>query len=80
MKRALIVLLLFASLFASVSPAMARHRYYGNYSRNAVRRAYLPYYASPYARRYGYGGYGANMGYASPFVNPSAIGFGPYGN
>ena len=78
MKRALITLLLLASFFVSVSPAMARHRNYGNYSRNDYRRAPYPYYRSPYGGRFGYGGYGG-VGNASPFVNPSAIGFGPYG-
>lgn len=79
MKRILIVLLLLVSMFASVSPAMAHHRSYRNYSRNAYRRAYYPTYGFPLTRRYGGFGTGG-VGFASPFVDPSAIGFGPYGN
>lgn len=77
MKR--ILLLLLASIFTNVSPAMAHHRSYRNYSRNAERRAYYSPYGLPFGRRYGGFGTGG-VGFASPFVDPSAVGFGPYGN
>ncbi|MBL9125675.1 MAG: hypothetical protein JNG90_18695 [Planctomycetaceae bacterium] len=91
MKSVLVILVLLVSLCAIASPALAGHRHRS--WRHAQRRGYVTayplvivpngygggYFGSGYYGGGYYGGYGVSTGFASPFVDPQALGYGPFG-